>query len=135
MNYKKISLLLFILLCMILGGIMSLYETKEMNIIQKPNNNPLKGYAPLASETHSNIETSLKYITIYWNEIEKTEGVYSFDELEEKMHMNDWKREGKRFILRVVCDKPSKTGDMKIPLWLYEKTKEGIWYDTSYGKG
>lgn len=38
-------------------------------------------------------------------------------------------------MLRFVCDIPGKEQHKDIPEWLYQKTGDGVEYDTSYGKG
>ena len=111
------------------------YDYTNLVFGDKPIHNPLKGYAPQASETEYELETSLVYANLRWNELESQKGIYDFESIEEKIHMDKWKNEGKRFILRIICDKPSKEASLYIPTWLYEETKDGEWYDVSYGKG
>ena len=38
-------------------------------------------------------------------------------------------------MIRFVCDVPSDEEHMDIPDWLYDKTGDGTFYDTAYGKG
>lgn len=103
---------------------------------EKPTENPLKGWAPWISEEDVNYPVSLIFVRMHWREIEPEEGVYCFEELEKKLHMDFWRTKGVRFILRIVCDTPGRESHMDIPQWLYEKTYgDGTWYDCSYGKG
>lgn len=111
------------------------YDYITLSYGEKPVLNPLKGYAPRAEETEYDLETGLVYAIIKWDEIEPQKGEYAFEIFEEKIHMEKWKKEGKRFILRVMCDVPGDENSMQIPYWLYEETKDGEWYSTSYGKG
>lgn len=135
MNYKKVCLFILFLLLIFWGCLIRLYTYKNISINEKPIHNPLKGYAPLATEIDYQRDTSLVYGIICWNDLEQIEGDYDFELLEEQWNMDKWKEVGKRFILRVMCDSPSDDGELNIPDWLYEKTKDGTWYDTSYGKG
>lgn len=138
MNYKKIAKrLLALLFLSLVGGYSMFFKYDYTNFAygEKPILNPLKGYAPLAIETDYELETSLVYAIINWNELEPQKGYYDFESFEQGIHMQKWKGEGKRFILRVMCDIPSEEGSLNIPNWLYEETKDGEWYDISYGKG
>lgn len=49
--------------------------------------------------------------------------------------MNDLKNQGINLVLRFVCDIPGNSSHLDIPDWLYNKTQDGSWYSTSYGKG
>lgn len=104
---------------------------------EKPAVNPLKGWAPWSvSAADAEYPVSMAFVLMKWSEIEPQEGVYEFAALEEKLHMDELREQGIRFVLRIVCDYPSDTEHMDIPRWLYDKTYgDGQWYDNSYGKG
>ena len=97
--------------------------------------NPLIGYAPTAEWEEAVGNHTLVYIDILWSEIESKKGVYDFSKVYEENHIRKYKEAGKKAVLRLVCDKPGTEAHMDIPQWLYEETKDGTHYDTSYGKG
>ncbi len=103
----------------------------------KPVVNPLKGFVPWSESAGSaKYPVSMAFVLMKWSEIEPYEGVYEFAGLEEKLHMDVLRKQGIRFVLRIVCDYPSDEEHMDIPQWLYDKTYgDGQWYDNSYGKG
>ena len=135
----------FVILCTMIGSIllMKLPMFSSNQIVrytvpaaELPTVNPLKGWAPWVSEEEPVYPVSLIFVRIHWNEIEPEEGQYRFAELEKELHMDIWREKGVRFIIRIVCDTPDDEKHMDIPEWLYEKTYgDGIWYDSSYGKG
>ncbi|MCD8074554.1 MAG: DUF4832 domain-containing protein [Lachnospiraceae bacterium] len=97
--------------------------------------NPLIGFAPPAENEDACEETQLVYIGLTWAEWEPREGEYALDDLEEKYHIAQWKAEGKHAVLRFICDIPGEEAHKDIPEWLYQKTRDGSWYDTEYGQG
>lgn len=103
---------------------------------EAPVSNPLKGYAPWIGTKNISYPYTMEFVLLKWSDIEVQEGVYDFDSIEEKLHMNELRKEGHRFILRIVSDYPSDTKHMDIPQWLYDKTGgDGDFYDNAYGKG
>lgn len=97
--------------------------------------NPLIGYAPSADETGGHEDANLVYIGLTWAEWESVQGQYDIEALEEKFHIARWKEEGKHAVLRFLCDVPGEAEHLDIPLWLYERTADGSYYNTSYGSG
>lgn len=102
---------------------------------QKPLDNPLTGYAPPAQEAEECADSRLVYIGITWDMWEPRQGEYDIEGLEETFHLKRWKEENKHAVLRFICDLPGEEGHMDIPRWLYEKTRDGEFYDTDYGAG
>lgn len=97
--------------------------------------NPLMGYANWAEQTDEAEKGELVYIDVTWAQWEPKEGRFDIAGLEERNNIQRWKSEGKHAVLRFVCDMPGKEQHMDIPQWLYEKTADGIFYDTDYGMG
>lgn len=95
---------------------------------------PLIGYAPSAEEDLAE-EANLVFINMTWAEWEPMEGEYNIAGLEEKYQLDRWRAAGKHAVLRFVCDRPGDETHMDIPQWLYERTGDGVFYDTGYGKG
>ncbi|HJC56100.1 MAG TPA: DUF4832 domain-containing protein [Candidatus Eisenbergiella intestinipullorum] len=95
---------------------------------------PLTGYAPSAEEDYAQ-KAQLVFINMTWAEWEPEEGEYDIEGLEEKYQLDRWREAGKHAVLRFVCDRPGEESHMDIPEWLYERTGDGIFYDTEYGKG
>lgn len=115
------------------------FETKfeyQVPAAEKPVTNPLKGWAPWIDDEKYVYPVSLVYVRMHWSEIEPEEGKYRFKQLEKELHMDYWRKQGVRFVIRVVCDTPGDESHMDIPQWLYDKTYgDGTWYDSDYGKG
>lgn len=103
----------------------------------KPVVNPLKGWTPWSiSADKAEYPISMAFVLMKWSDIEPYEGNYEFARLEETLQMDELRKQGVRFVLRIVCDYPSDEEHMDIPQWLYDKTYgDGQWYDNSYGKG
>lgn len=121
-----------------MGGIrtwMPLNETVSYGKTEETAVNPLIGYAPGAENEERCSQTSLVYVDITWRELEPEEGVYDWEQIEEKNHLDRWRNEGKHAVLRFICDYPGKEPHRDIPDWLYEITKDGRDYDMEYGKG
>ncbi len=98
--------------------------------------NPYKGFAAWAKDDEKrNMNFSLVYVDMTWDELEPTKGSYDFQALEEKNHFELWKSSGKKAVFRVVLDRPGDEQHMNIPQWLYDLTGDGSFYDISYGKG
>lgn len=97
--------------------------------------NPLIGYAVAADEESGHEDSNLVYIGITWADWEPVQGQYDTAALEEKYHISEWKAQNKHAVLRFMCDVPGEAGHMDIPQWLYERTGDGDFYDTSYGSG
>ncbi|MCR5770542.1 MAG: DUF4832 domain-containing protein [Butyrivibrio sp.] len=120
----------------------SMYDntvTIEYELSDEVLYNPLMGYAPSADsddEVDVDIDkTRLVYIEITWAELEPEQGVYDFESIEEKNNLEEWRSAGKNAVLRFICDDPSDEKHMDIPEWVYKMTKDGKYYDTSYGMG
>lgn len=97
--------------------------------------NPYMGFAVNADYTSAVGENTLVYVDITWREWEPQEGEYAFDRVWEENSLQRWQEEGKKIVLRFVCDVPEEEEHMDIPDWLYEQTGDGVFYDVSYGKG
>lgn len=97
--------------------------------------NPMMGFAPNADYVEAVGDNTLVYVDVTWRELEPEEGSYDFDAIKEENFISMWKQKGKKAVLRFVCDNPGSKEHMDIPDWLYEKTKDGTFYDGSYGKG
>jgi hypothetical protein len=97
--------------------------------------NPYIGYAPSTDSVSLCEKSTLVYAEILWSELEPEEGRFDWDNFENVHHLSRWRDEGKKLVLRFVCDKPGKEAHMDIPNWLYDKTGDGAEYDISYGKG
>lgn len=101
----------------------------------EPLDNPLTGYAPPAENEEECEDSQLVFINLTWAQWEPKEGVYDTAALEERFHIARWKSEHKHAVLRFVCDNPGDALHIDIPTWLYRLTRDGAYYDTSYGKG
>ena len=97
--------------------------------------NPLMGYAPDARNEQLCDEANLVFILLKWDEWEPQDGEYDIDGLERRCNLDKWRAEGKHAVLRFVCDVPGTADHTDIPGWLYDKTGNGIHYNTEYGKG
>ncbi len=97
--------------------------------------NPYIGYAPNSESTSLCEKSMLVYTEVLWSEIEPEEGVFNWESFEYNHYLGRWRDEGKKLVLRFVCDKPDTYEHMDIPQWLYEKTGDGVAYDIDYGKG
>lgn len=115
--------------------IYNLSDAVEFEVSDKIYENPLTGYAPNAAETERAERAQLVYIELTWADWEPEEGKFDIKGLEEKNNISRWKDEGKHAVLRFICDIPGAEEHMDIPEWLYDKTADGSFYDTDYGKG
>lgn len=97
--------------------------------------NPLTGYAPSADNEAECRDSKLVYIGITWSMWEPSQGEYDTEALEEMFHIEKWKAQNKHAVLRFICDLPGEEEHKDIPEWLYQKTKDGEFYNTSYGAG
>ena len=112
-----------------------LNQTIEFKESGKELFNPLTGYAPPAESLEECADRQLVYIGITWAEWEPRQDEYAVEALEEKYHIRKWKEENKNAVIRFLCDVPGEEGHKDIPEWLYQKTKDGEFYNTSYGSG
>lgn len=101
----------------------------------KPFYNPYMGFAVNADYPDAVGLSTLVYIDITWREWEPEEGLYAMESVKAENFWDRWQAEGKTAVLRFLCDEPSGEAHMDIPDWLYEKTKDGVFYDHDYGKG
>ena len=109
-------------------------ETRAYEMDGRPAANAVMGYALRADNT-SQLDTKLRYVDVTWRELEPEEGKFDWEALEDKYHLSQLKNAGVHLVLRFVCDIPREEEHMDIPDWLYERTGDGTWYDTSYGRG
>jgi hypothetical protein len=142
MNYKRVFVILLILILIITGVIffMKHYNKKLVWSVsqgEKPLTNPLKGWAVWGANSSYKQDVTLAYISIKWSELEQQKGVYDFDTIENNFNMDEWKSKNARFIIRFICDYPEdKEGNMTIPQWLYDEMGgDGQHYDNDYGIG
>ena len=96
---------------------------------------PYVGFAPDCDSVELCQNSTLVYMNLKWSELEPTEGVYAWDEIETDNHLDQWRAQGKHLVLRFVCDYPGREEHMDIPDWLYEKTRDGEFYTIEYGNG
>ena len=97
--------------------------------------NPLMGYAPDSGNTAQCEKSNLVYLSLTWAEWEPEEGVYDTEGFEKKCNIRRWKEEHKHAVLRFVCDIPGDRDHIDIPQWLYDRTGNGVHYDTQIGRG
>lgn len=98
--------------------------------------NPFIGWAPPADGGPYSQPHRLVYANLNWIEIEPSEGVFAFQDIEKKYKLNEWAQKGVKLIFRVVIDSPSEESYRDIPKWLYYKIqKDGEWYKNEYGMG
>lgn len=100
-----------------------------------PLDNPLTGYAPSADIPDECADSQLVYIGLTWEMWEPMQDEYDIEGFEKKFNIERWKKENKHAVLRFICDIPGEENHMDIPKWLYEKTRDGKYYDTEYGSG
>lgn len=102
---------------------------------------PMAGWAVHADTwgTDDRLESSLVYAEATWAELEPEEGKFDFEGFEARNHLNEWWAEGRKLILRIVCDRPGEAGHKDIPDWLVEKMGgeilAGRYYEAESGSG
>lgn len=97
--------------------------------------NPYMGFAPSADNPDVVRDNTLVYVDVLWSEWETEKDFYDVEGVKRENNWDRWKREGKNVVLRFVCDVPGESKHMDIPQYLYEETKDGVFYNHSYGKG
>lgn len=98
--------------------------------------NPLKGFAPWASDETLDQKYSLVYANTTWREIEVSEGVFDFSAFEERNQYEHWKASHTRIVFRLALDVPRDNEHTDLPDWLMEKIgADGDTYSTEYGMG
>lgn len=98
--------------------------------------NPYMGFSVSARNLDTQQPVRLTHANIRWSEIEPIEGMYSFEEFEDSIHLDEWRKRKVTVVLRVILDYPGSERHLDIPGWLYEKIgKLGTWYDLDYGQG
>lgn len=135
---KRIGLALILIVIMFASMIQAFgmkktysFSTKDEVLI-----NPYIGYAVMSEREDYAELSSLVFIEVTWKELEPKEGVYDWDSVYKKNHIDKWKKAGKHAVFRFICDDPEEEAHRDIPDWLYEKTKgDGTDYDIEYGKG
>ena len=133
----KCSKALAVTFCLV-GIVAAMFDigwTKNYDADDSAFANAQIGYAPSVTSDNTK-DTTLRYLELTWREVEPEEGVYAWDAIEEKYSLADLREQGIHLVLRFICDNPTNhEQQMDIPDWLYNKTGDGSWYDTSYGKG
>lgn len=140
---SKVPYLIMVILALAIAGLLvyivpyryQLNRSVEFSENNDPLDSPLTGYAPPAENIEECEDSRLVYIGLTWEMWEPSPGEYDIDALEETFHLSRWKDENKHAVLRFLCDVPGEEEHLDIPKWLYERTGDGEYYDTSYGKG
>lgn len=123
------------ILLYILPGRFRLHHTEFLDEAEVVSLNPLTGFAPPAENRADCAGTRLVTITLTWAEWEPQEGQFDIAGLEEKYHIREYREKHSNAVLRFVCDVPGDIPHMDIPQWLYDRTADGVFYDTEEGKG
>ena len=97
--------------------------------------NPLMGFAARADNPDAAASEQLVYIDVTWADWEPEEGEFDTAGLAQRMHVSEYRKQGKHAVLRFVCDVPGDERHMDIPQWLYDETGDGVFYDNDYGQG
>lgn len=97
--------------------------------------NPLTGYAVWSNQSNIDSRIQLVYVGITWREWEPEKGQYNIEGIRKTYKLDQRKAEGRHVVLRFLCDNPSSSRHMDIPDWLYQETRAGKYYSTSYGSG
>lgn len=142
-NYPSLlSIPVLLALIILLAWLRTPQTTKRFYLpVEEAFKTPLAGWALRADTwgTDDRLDVSLVYAEVTWAELESAEGEYDFAAFEEKNHLNEWWADGKRLILRFVCDRPGEAGHMDIPEWLVEDMGgiplAGSFYETETGGG
>ncbi len=123
-----------VVLCMLLAALLAekTYTYDRTDIVL---HNPYCGFAPMADDENEVGDNTLVYVEVTWKEWEPEKGVYDTASLRQKYHLDRWQAEGKKIVLRFVCDLPGEEAHRDIPDWLYDVTKDGTDYTSTYGKG
>ncbi len=134
---RRLSLLYGLVLLLIVGLYLSAqcFCLRSFGEATEPLVNPYMGFVANADYDLLAEKTSLVYVNLTFREVEPQEGVFAWEDIRERFLLDRWKAEGKRVVLRFVCDIPGAEAHLDIPDWLYEKTGDGTLYDCSYGKG
>ena len=123
--------------CLLLAGCL-VWVGRKRTVTYLPDDrafpNAQIGYAPGVLDAGAE-DAALRYLGLSWRELEPEEGVYTLDRLEPVYHLAELKQQGVHLVLRIFCDEPGTEPHLDIPDWLYRKTGNGSWYETSYGKG
>lgn len=98
--------------------------------------NPFIGFAIPATYETLPQDHSLVYIDITFAELQPDgPDTFNFDVIAKENQIERWKKEGKHAVLRFICDIPGSEMHLDIPMWLFELTEDGDFYDNEYGKG
>ena len=142
MHKKAVVLLVsFVVMALIICGAMNMFFRlrNEKTFFYKKDEgvytNPYIGFAPDCGSYELCQNSSLVYLNLLWAELEPLEGVFDWDTIEEENHFDEYRQAGKHLVLRFVCDYPTGEEHMDIPKWLYDKTKDGEFYNIEYGCG
>lgn len=134
--------LVLVVLLLVLAAVFFLYRVAfikeyhyQFETTGKALKNPMMGFAPNADYIEAVGDNTLVYVDVTWRELEPEESVFDFETIEAENYLKKWRTEGKKVVLRFACDIPGEEEHLDIPDWLYEKTKDGTFYDCSYGKG
>ncbi|MBQ4085159.1 MAG: DUF4832 domain-containing protein [Clostridia bacterium] len=84
---------------------------------------PMAGVAVSAREDIAAApeETALVWAKATWRELEPEEGEYAFDEFDEAIHLDEWRRRGAKLVLRLSLDSPGSGYVCDLPDWLRER--------------
>lgn len=129
------AILIVGILFYIVPGRYRLYDIVLYDASENMPANPLIGYAPPAENPEDCENTDLVFLLLPFSELEPQEGVYDFDGISEKYHLEEYRNAGKHAVLRFVCDVPGDAAHRDIPDWLYAKAGDGTDYDDASGKG
>ncbi|SDT25019.1 protein of unknown function [Paenibacillaceae bacterium GAS479] len=89
--------------------------------LDKPLNNPFKGWAPSAKTTSYPQPVKLVYAGVTWKELEPTKGKMDFAAIEAKNNFANWKSKGVKVVFRLILDSPTGEAHRDIPDWLYDE--------------
>ena len=114
----------------------SLVKPIQYPLVEFMGVNPLKGFAPWATDDTLTQHYSLVYANTTWREIEIAEGVYDFSAFDERNSYERWKANHTRIVFRLAMDVPRDNEHTDLPDWLMEKIGfDGDYYATEYGMG
>lgn len=97
--------------------------------------NPYTGFAPNANYPEAVGDNTLVYINLTFKKWEPEEGFFDVENVIKTHNIERWKNEGKKCVLRFVCDIPDTKPHSDIPEWLREIPDNGVEYSNSYGMG
>lgn len=101
-----------------------------------PTTNPFIGWAPWATGLpYKDIEPTLAFALIRWNELEPEKGLFDLSAFEQSIHLDYCRANNIRLIFRIVLDYPNAERQTQLPAWLYDEIAgDGTWYDNDRGR-